>query len=108
MARRWIIVALALALTRPAAGEADEQRARALFRRAEVHFNLGEFAPAADLYRQAYRLAPLPGFLYNLAQCHCLQLGLVSPRRRPAVLRREQLRQRVLRRQGLLRPRLRR
>jgi len=48
---------------------ADEVRARGLFKRAEVHFNLQEFEKALKLYAEAYKLKPLPGFLFNIGQC---------------------------------------
>lgn len=45
-------------------------RARELFKRAEVHFSLGEFEAALELYKEAYKSKPLPGFLFNIGQCH--------------------------------------
>jgi tetratricopeptide (TPR) repeat protein len=48
----------------------DEAKARALFKKAEVHFALGEFNRAIEGYKNAYRIAPLPGFLFNLGQCY--------------------------------------
>jgi tetratricopeptide (TPR) repeat protein len=47
----------------------EEARARKLFAQAEVHFNLQEFRKALDLYTTAYKLRPLPGFLFNIGQC---------------------------------------
>jgi tetratricopeptide (TPR) repeat protein len=52
------------------AGDAAATRARELFKQAEVHFSVGEFERALDLYKQAYKLMPLPGFLFNIGQCH--------------------------------------
>lgn len=49
-----------------------EAKARALFRQAEIHFSLGEFDEALAHYSEAYKLRPLPGFLFNIAQCHRL------------------------------------
>ena len=52
---------------------AERQRkaqARALFGQAEVKYNLGQFAEALDLYSKAYEVLPLPGFLFNIGQCH--------------------------------------
>jgi tetratricopeptide (TPR) repeat protein len=52
---------------------AERQRkvqARALFAQAEVKYNLGQFAEALDLYSKAYEVLPLPGFLFNIGQCH--------------------------------------
>ena len=45
-------------------------RAKRLFRQATIRFNLGEYAVALELYRKAYTLKPLPGFLFNIGQCH--------------------------------------
>jgi tetratricopeptide (TPR) repeat protein len=49
---------------------ADLERAKALFKKAETHFKLGEFKQALPLYKEAYRVKPLAGFLFNLGQCH--------------------------------------
>jgi len=49
---------------------ADLKRAKVLFKKAELHFKLGEFKEALPLYKEAYRLKPLSGFLFNLGQCH--------------------------------------
>jgi tetratricopeptide (TPR) repeat protein len=53
-----------------AAPEADTVRAKALFKQAEVHFSVGEFGRALELYKEAYKAKPLPGFLFNMGQCH--------------------------------------
>jgi tetratricopeptide (TPR) repeat protein len=67
---RWLVVVLAL-LCWSAPLRADEvDRAKELFRQAEVHFKLGEFDQALPLYKQAYREKPLPAMLFNIAQCH--------------------------------------
>ncbi len=55
---------------RRVAVDSAETQARQLFRQAEVHFGLREFDRALELYSEAYRLKPLPGFLFNIAQCH--------------------------------------
>ncbi|MGE5181008.1 MAG: tetratricopeptide repeat protein [Acidobacteriota bacterium] len=49
--------------------EAPTDRAKALFAEGNQHFNLGEMAPALELYKRAYRIKPLPAFLFNIAQC---------------------------------------
>jgi len=53
-------------------GDATAQAAQAkeLFKNAEVHFSLGEFDRALELYREAYKTRPLPAFLFNIGQCH--------------------------------------
>jgi hypothetical protein len=62
-------VMIVVAVPADGRSRADEVRARELFRRAEVHFNLQEFEKALGLYAQAYKLKPLPGFLFNIGQC---------------------------------------
>jgi tetratricopeptide (TPR) repeat protein len=76
-------VALALALsltaavsTRPARadGVQDDDRATArakqFFADGEKLFALGRFAAALEKYERAYEAKPLPGFLFNIGQCH--------------------------------------
>jgi tetratricopeptide (TPR) repeat protein len=45
-------------------------KAKALFAQANQHYSLGEFDQAMASYSLAYRLKPLPAFLFNIAQCH--------------------------------------
>jgi tetratricopeptide (TPR) repeat protein len=52
------------------ANEESEVIARAAFKRAEVHFSLGEFGAALRFYGEAYRQDPRPAFLFNIAQCY--------------------------------------
>jgi tetratricopeptide (TPR) repeat protein len=68
-----LAVGLIVAREEPAAAQARrsaDARARALFQQAEVHFHAGEFEQARKLYTSAYKLRALPGFLFNIAQCH--------------------------------------
>lgn len=74
-----VAVALAVApLSARAAGEDAERgveaQARAKFAEGNLSYDLAEFQKALDAYSEAYRLMPLPGFLFNIAQCH-RQLG---------------------------------
>src|SRR3954464_14820039 len=78
MMRRPGILAVILLLSVAAApaaraagggGNADKQ-ARVLFQRAEMAFNLGKFSDALADYQAAYQAKPLPGFLFNIAQCY--------------------------------------
>ncbi len=77
-----VLVAVVLAMTPPVAhaankdgGESDsEVLARAKFAEGNLAYDLGEFQKALDAYSESYRLMPLPGFLFNIAQCH-RQLG---------------------------------
>nr|QKW93835.1 tetratricopeptide repeat-containing protein [Vitiosangium cumulatum] len=74
----WVAVALALSPLSVRAAEgagADvEVQARAKFAEGNIAYDLAEFQKALDAYSEAYRLMPLPGFLFNIAQCH-RQLG---------------------------------
>ncbi len=54
--------------------EPDEAKARALFGDAQKNYDLGLFDRALEQYTEAYKLRPLPGFLFNIAQCQ-RQLG---------------------------------
>lgn len=49
-------------------------QARALSDQARVAYEGGQFREAMRLYHEAYKKRPLPGFLFNIAQCH-RQLG---------------------------------
>jgi tetratricopeptide (TPR) repeat protein len=53
----------------PASVDPDEAKARALFTEAQKAYDVGQFPQALELYTQAYKLKPLPGFLFNIAQC---------------------------------------
>lgn len=63
-----------LARPAPAGAEAAEALARARFADGNVAYNVGEFRRALEAYAEAYQARPLPGFLFNMAQCH-RQLG---------------------------------
>lgn len=52
------------------AEEATIAKAKALFAEGNQHYSLGEFDQAMASYSLAYRLKPLPAFLFNIAQCH--------------------------------------
>ncbi|MBL8923405.1 MAG: hypothetical protein JNJ54_31420 [Myxococcaceae bacterium] len=73
---RWLLLAslaaapVAFAQKKPS----DEKAARALFADGQKAYDLGEFDRALTLYSEAYKLKALPGFLFNIAQCH-RQLG---------------------------------
>ena len=66
------LLCCALATLAPgrAAAEDAERASRAHFRRGETHFAMGRFAQALKEYQAAYELKPLPGFLFNIGQCH--------------------------------------
>jgi tetratricopeptide (TPR) repeat protein len=80
---RFAAGVLALALTaaagRPAQAQDDAPaRARELAARAQVHFDLGELDHAIADFREAYRLDPRPGLLYNLGQAYRLDGDFVT------------------------------
>jgi tetratricopeptide (TPR) repeat protein len=54
----------------PAAGAPADKQAREHFENAENSFNLGRFPDALADYQAAYEAKPLPGFLFNIAQCY--------------------------------------
>jgi tetratricopeptide (TPR) repeat protein len=53
-----------------AAADAAEEHARALFAQAKKAYALADFEGALKLYTQAYEADPLPGFLFDIGQCH--------------------------------------
>jgi len=70
--RRWVVSFALILVVMPRVSRADfddDERARVLFQKAEVQFNLQQFDRALALYTQAYELRPLPGFLFNIGQC---------------------------------------
>lgn len=65
------VIGLVLALAAPArADDAATKAARKHFGKGEKLFQLGKFDEALVEYEAAYEQKPLPGFLYNIAQCH--------------------------------------
>ncbi|WP_245918718.1 tetratricopeptide repeat protein [Melittangium boletus] len=72
----FALLLLALApLTAHAAGDPRvEAQARAKFVEGNAAYEKADFQTALGAYLEAYRLMPLPGFLFNIAQCH-RQLG---------------------------------
>ncbi len=72
--RAWLLaVSLALvvlAVARPAHADDGTKAARKHFAKGEKLFQLGKFDEALVEYEAAYEQGPLPGFLYNIAQCH--------------------------------------
>ena len=71
-----LVIALGLALAAllaagPArADDADTRAAKKHFQKGQKLFDLGKFEDALGEYEAAYERKPLPGFLYNIAQCH--------------------------------------
>ncbi|MBS1153683.1 MAG: hypothetical protein H6Q89_5381, partial [Myxococcaceae bacterium] len=59
-----------IAVAKPARPDEAATRSKALFQQAQQTYDRGEIAKALDLFLQAYEVKPLPGFLFNIAQCH--------------------------------------
>ncbi|WP_223642014.1 tetratricopeptide repeat protein [Corallococcus sp. EGB] len=75
--RKALGLVLALALGTPFPGvaadatvSASETQAREKFSEGNLAYDLGEFDRALKAFSEAYRLKPLPAFLFNIAQCH--------------------------------------
>ena len=71
-ARTTMLVVMLLAgAVRPAmaASTAAEREARRNFQAGEAHFKAGLYGEALTDYQAGYAVAPLPGFLINVAQC---------------------------------------
>jgi tetratricopeptide (TPR) repeat protein len=65
-----IAAILALGPTAARADAGEEAKARQLYKSGMKAYDVGDFDGALKLYSDAYKLASLPGFLFNIAQCH--------------------------------------
>lgn len=75
ISQRLVALLAALAWAAPVeAGDASEVRARAQFRAGQNAYEAGEYEGALKAFSEAYGLQPVPGLLFNIAQCH-RQLG---------------------------------
>jgi tetratricopeptide (TPR) repeat protein len=72
--RAVFVAVLLLCVGRPAYAEeiAKVEDAKRLAANAQLHFDVGEYAQAAQGFREAYRTTPRPGLLYNLGQTYRL------------------------------------
>ncbi len=69
------LAAVMVLLTIPAqAKDATEMRAREQFSAGQAAYANGRYEQALGAFSEAYGLQPVPGFLFNIAQCH-RQLG---------------------------------
>jgi tetratricopeptide (TPR) repeat protein len=72
--RLLLLVMLSLvAAVAPRTAHADDPATRAArrhFERGEKLFALGRFDDALDQYQAAFDAKPIPGFLFNIGQCH--------------------------------------
>jgi tetratricopeptide (TPR) repeat protein len=67
------LAALILLLALPAlalARDLPEMRAREQFRAGQAAYANGQYERALGAFSEAYGLQPVPGFLFNIAQCH--------------------------------------
>jgi len=68
---RCSIFALVLLFCAPVeANRAAVRKAKALFKKAELEYRLGNFALALTKYKAALRLTRRPSLIFNIAQCH--------------------------------------
>jgi len=66
-----LCVTICLALCSTNVQAADKKtEAKLLFKRAQLAYKLGKFENALGEYSKAYEMLPLPGFLFNIGQCH--------------------------------------
>jgi tetratricopeptide (TPR) repeat protein len=65
-----LISALALPSVAWAAKDPKEAEAHAQYDQGLKDYDLGRFKEALDEFSKAYELKALPGFLFNIAQCH--------------------------------------
>jgi tetratricopeptide (TPR) repeat protein len=66
-----LVLLVSLVIARPAhADDPATKAARKHFTKGEKLFQLGKFDDALVEYEAAYDQKPLPGFLYNIGQCH--------------------------------------
>jgi tetratricopeptide (TPR) repeat protein len=49
---------------------AESAKARIVFREAQQHYKLAEYAQALDGFKETYRLLEDPSLLFNIAQCY--------------------------------------
>lgn len=70
--KRWTVVLWLLVAVSAMAQDANTA-ARLKYDEAEALYKQGSYAAAFDMYRAAWELKPLPGFLFNMAQCQRLR-----------------------------------
>jgi hypothetical protein len=69
---RSVSLLFVLAASSPCRAEKPDiqTQARVHFQKGMAAFELGRFQEALVEYQRAYAVAPLPGFLFNIGQCH--------------------------------------
>ena len=81
--QRTVLAACVILLGTTAAARADEPaedsaKARQLYGEGKAEYDLGHTAQALAKFEAAYRAKPVPGLLFNIAQCHRLLGDLKS------------------------------
>src|SRR5438874_1850687 len=72
---RIAVLCIATVLAAGARAEEDPaERIRTLSRQVQVEYDLGHYEAALQHSEELYKLKPVPGVLFNVAQCH-RQLG---------------------------------
>jgi len=66
----WFAFALLQGPAAQAGDPARKKEARMHFAQGEKLYHLGKFSEALAEYSRAYQVLPLPGFLFNIGQCH--------------------------------------
>ncbi len=65
------LLAAALALAAGGvSGDDKKEQSKKHFDEGQLQYNLGRFDQALASFTQAYEILPLPGFLFNIGQCH--------------------------------------
>lgn len=68
---RWLVIAsLVIGIGIAHADDKATRLAQKHFGKAQKLYNVGKFQQALDEYEAAYDAAPLPDFLFNIAQCY--------------------------------------
>ncbi|MFC1609467.1 tol-pal system YbgF family protein [Myxococcota bacterium] len=70
MVWKALLLSGVVALFSASTAHANTRQAKRYFKKAETHYKLGRFEDALEQYSKAYEAKPLPGFLFNIAQCH--------------------------------------
>jgi len=68
-----LVVSVALVATHAdlaLAADVNVARAKKHFKQGQLHYGNGEYTEALERFEAAYSYKPLPGFLFNMGQCH--------------------------------------
>ncbi len=70
MTLRLLVCLVVMSFASVAAADPALRQAKAHFHEGETAYTLGKFDKALTEFSAAYEAKPLPGFLFNIAQCH--------------------------------------